>query len=482
MIIDMKRIYLFAVLVAALCFTACNGDYDDWADPQSNAQEDAIAELTSSFTASDVDMTDMVAGDTITVLTLGEMSLSDAEFTPTALLVNGEEVDYTYEDGEFTLIASDLDAIISETYGSRACVDREITIQAEGYAIIDEQGLAVSTDEATITVTPQPTPAVDEAGYYLLGDFEGNSWSLTSPIWMEEVEEDSIYTATVVSTSSTCWYKFYQGSYYDSSDWDVVNLGQMGCATNGDESLTGFIVWNDDAMTSGGVQTPVIPGEGEYTITIDVVNMTYTVVSVSPETWYLVGSGIGDGSWNVGGVDYVGISLYPLAYVEDGVISYTGYFTTDGFKLIKEPDSWGEQWGYSDGYVKNDENSGNLWVDEAGYYTITLDYKNDILTIESYTGTVTEQATMGISGGFNSWGFESIENATGSSHLWRFEFESDSDTELKFLTDSSWATNWGSDTFPSGMGVSNGSNIPVSAGSYIVIFNDIDGGYTFVSK
>lgn len=42
--------------------------------------------------------------------------------------------------------------------------------------------------------------------------------------------------------------------------------------------------------------------------------------------------------------------------------------------------------------------------------------------------------------------------------------------------------NWGASDFPSGIGVQNGANIPVKSGSYIVIFNDITGGYNFVKK
>ena len=204
------------------------------------------------------------------------------------------------------------------------------------------------------------------------------------------------------------------------------------------------------------------------------------VSEIELETWYLCGNNIGDGTWGNDGVDNVGVSLWPLAYVSEGVISWTGYLESGEFKLIKIPGSWAYEYGELDGsYVTS--GGSNITVD-AGYYTITLDYVNENLTIEEYTGTVTEYTTMGISGDFNDWGFTEIENATGSTHLWRTEFSSDEDTTLKFLIDSDWTMDWGSDTFPSGMGVKWGSNIPVTAGSYIVILNDIDGGYTFVEK
>ena len=478
----MKRIYLYAaMMMAGFCLTACDEDYTDWADPQTNDQEETVDAITASFSVSSVDLEGASAGDLVEVASYVSSSAEDASFTGTNLTIDGSSVDFTCEDGIYYVTASTLDNLVRETYGSRASVTRSFTIKVSGAVIVDEQGISASSDEMTLTVTPPPTPEEDANGYYLLGGFVGNDWSLTSPIWMEN-QGDGIYTATVTTSSSECWYKFYEGSYYDSSDWDVVNQGEMGCAENGDQSLTNYVVWSGDGLAANGVQTPVIPAEGTFVITLDIVNMIYSVVSVEPEIWYLVGGCIGDGSWGTGSADNVGVSLYPLAYVSDGVCAYTGYFTTDGFKLIKEVDSWDYQWGYSDGYVKNDGSSGNLWVDEAGYYTVTLDYRNDVLTIEPYTGTVTDYSQMGISGDFNSWGFEQIENATGTTHLWRFEFSSESDTTLKFLTDSSWSSNWGSDTFPSGTGVSNGANIPVTAGSYVVIFNDIDGGYTFVAK
>lgn len=204
------------------------------------------------------------------------------------------------------------------------------------------------------------------------------------------------------------------------------------------------------------------------------------VTTIELETWYLCGNNIGDGTWGNSGVDNVGVSLYPLAYVSDGVISWTGYLEAGEFKLIKIPGSWAYEYGILDGeYVTS--GGSNISVD-AGYYTITLDYQYGNLTIDTYSGTVTEYEQMGISGDFNSWGFTQIENATGNSHMWRTEFSSSEDTTLKFLIDSDWTMDWGSDTFPSGMGIKWGANIPVTAGDYIIFFNDIDGGYTFVSK
>lgn len=205
--------------------------------------------------------------------------------------------------------------------------------------------------------------------------------------------------------------------------------------------------------------------------------------AVVANTWYLVGGNIGDGSWGNSSTDDIGVSLYPMAETSDGILTYTDYFEAGEFKLIKTPGSWDDQWGYSDGYVKNDGGSGNISIDAAGYYTITLDYTNDILEVNEYTADVTTYSEIYVTGDFDSWGVtETMTSCTGSNHLWMYNFESADDTTLKFTCDTSWSYDWGSDTFPSGIGVLWGANIPVTAGSYLLVFNDIDGGYTFISK
>ncbi len=53
------------------------------------------------------------------------------------------------------------------------------------------------------------------------------------------------------------------------------------------------------------------------------------------------------------------------------------------------------------------------------------------------------------------------------------------DGPAKFRQDNDWAINWGAAEFPSGIGTQDGANIPVTAGSYLVIFNRTTGAYSF---
>lgn len=54
--------------------------------------------------------------------------------------------------------------------------------------------------------------------------------------------------------------------------------------------------------------------------------------------------------------------------------------------------------------------------------------------------------------------------------------------ELKFRQDNNWTLNWGSNTFPSGIGIQDGLNIPIpSFGNYDITFNRVTGEYSFVA-
>ncbi len=233
-------------------------------------------------------------------------------------------------------------------------------------------------------------------------------------------------------------------------------------------------------------------------VTLNTIPYYIALKNADPELWYLVGECIADGSWgNAAGA--VGKSLIPLMTLADqeydkvtgkGIISYTGFFPAGkGFKLIKVPGSWDEQWGAGEsGYVMNDGGSGNITVPADGCYTVKLDTKNNVLTVDAYEGTPRVMDSMGIPGGHNGW--DPTGNAMTASdtyegaqnHFWYTTLTADADTELKFAANGGWDFNWGATTFPYGQGTQNGPNIPFVAGSYSVYLNDITGQYMFIAN
>ena len=214
------------------------------------------------------------------------------------------------------------------------------------------------------------------------------------------------------------------------------------------------------------------------------------------EIWYLVGNEIGSKSWdNSAGAVATGglIPMYPImgneydARTGQGEIEYVGYFHADqGFKLIKVPGSWDDQWGQgSDGYVKNDGGSSDFKLAADGYYRIRLNTATDELVIEPYESTPGVYTQIGMPGEYQGWNpADNLMNGMSTSvenHDWYLMSVTYSDTELKFAADGAWDVNWGATDFPYGIGTQNGPNIPVKAGTYNVFFNDILGTYNFIA-
>lgn len=245
---------------------------------------------------------------------------------------------------------------------------------------------------------------------------------------------------------------------------------------------------------------------GAYTCFSNSVKLTiipyYIMLTDAPiEMWYLIGACIGDGAWT-NSPSAVGTSIYPMSIVDgysydkntgQGELTFTGYLTPDGFKLVHTLESsWPDQWGQGASfgeYVKNDGGSGNITVPVAGYYTITLDTKADKLSIQAADITPTVYSSMNIAGDFNGWSetegamnaVNTSESMIGHNHIWSYTIDATSgDTTCKFLQPG-WAPNWGATTFPYGIGLNNGDNIPVAAGKWVVTFNDIDGSYAFTA-
>lgn len=240
---------------------------------------------------------------------------------------------------------------------------------------------------------------------------------------------------------------------------------------------------------------------GAETVYSNVVSMNVKPYYIDPteavyEVWYLIGDCIGDGSWKNEDMNDVGVSILPMypAYDKDNNnkflpgAMYIGYFPAGaGFKLIKEPGSFDQQWGADgDSYVMNMGSSDNITVAEDGYYKIWYNCATMKLTIEKYEEEPGIYSMISMPGEYQGWDpTQNLMNpfmATDTNHDWLLKnLEIDSDTELKFAADGAWTVNWGGAEFPYGLGVQDGSNIPVLAGKYDVYFNDILGTYTFVA-
>ncbi len=203
----------------------------------------------------------------------------------------------------------------------------------------------------------------------------------------------------------------------------------------------------------------------------------------SDVTLYLIGDATA-GNWdNIAG----NINMYPLLGNKNAPtqFSYTGYFKVGGFKMVKEKGNWDDQYGFdSEGKLSTSGGSGNISVETAGYYKLSIDVAKMTYTLEPITAPTSSYATVGIIGDAtpNGWdGSTAMTKSTFDSNVWYLETTLGAG-EVKFRADNAWAVNWGSDNGYFGTATQDGPNIRVEAGDYIIYFNDSTGAYTLIKK
>lgn len=312
--------------------------------------------------------------------------------------------------------------------------------------------------------------------------------------WNDATEESEATYVELNGNSSTCEF----GVETSQIDRAIMQLGGYDEETVPKEAVKIYIRLR--ATLTSGYQCY------SNSIALSVFPYYMPVVNAEPEIWYLVGDCIGDGTWGNDGTGNIGVSLIPMSIVDgyeynattgQGEIIFTGYFLAGkGFKLIKTPGSWDNQWGNSsapgiDSPVKNDGGSSNLQVATSGYYSVKLNTATDVLTIEAVEAPDVYHIMM--QGDFNGWtdvAMTPVNTVEGmNNHVWKYELDATSgDTTAKFKvapgeggSADGWGVNWGGTSFPYGVGSNGGANIPIPAGRYNVIFNDINGFYYFYS-
>lgn len=238
--------------------------------------------------------------------------------------------------------------------------------------------------------------------------------------------------------------------------------------------------------------------------TINVYPYYMELKSAEPVFWYMIGSGIGDGTWTNNKSWDCYKAIFPMSLEKEysydkktgnGEIQSTIYLTTEvgtsGFKLILTPSDWNAQWGMNNSaFVKNDGGSGNITVTENGYYTITYNTAKDAVSIakaDNQNPTVyTSVSIIGLNGDWtNDIDMTPAKNQGTHNHMWTAQITVDKTTVLKFRANHAWDTNWGygsadGDVALYGFGTNGGHNIGIEPGKYTVYLNDIDGFFRLV--
>ena len=421
----MKKTFLYSLAVlASVSLASCKGDYDDWAQPQNNPQEASAAKYGITFTAGPEAECNMPDEDgVINLVTVNSTDADVAGYTLKDLKVNGEAIEGDFKGNNIQVNAAELEKIVCKQNNSRASVAREINVESK-VTINLESGDAVAINtigKTTAKLKPTPTPAIDENGYYMLGEVNGNGWDAKSPVWMTKVS-DGVYQLKVTTEKDKNYFKFYEGSKFESNNWDVINKGVLGCEKDGCDDASGTIYYTGDSW--GTPQTMVIAGAGTWIVTLDMNNLSY---SVGKPVLYMKGDANG---WN--GYDYLA--------GDDGV-HFTGfmYLNQNGFKFTTAPDWSGT--GYGENFSTAPDAGNIVMTEPAGYYKVDVD-----LSAKTYTLTpITSIGIIGAAVPVTGWDSDQDLTYNVEERCWEIKDIELNAGECKFRANDDWAMQWGYD-------------------------------------
>lgn len=496
----MKKISKYTVIaLTGLLMASCGSDdFTDWADPQTNPQEEAITipGVTASA-ASAIDFSKSADLDSVPTFSLSTAALPEGFELANARIEIAPDVEGATTT---TLGASlngntpsaDLVSMLESAYGKRP-VARDFNAHVYLNAVKD--GQAVLIDAGTVKVTMTPNAPFIASAYYLLGDMTGSGkWAIGDVVKFshsaDDVYTDPVFTVMITTTKDNSYWKIIPQNNIDlGNPWAVQNdpKGVVGVETDGDDSMSGTLI----TSTSEGKNPNAakIAKAGIYQITINMMDYTYTVKEIAPK-YYIVGAMQG---WNSSRDKGMTCMLYAQSTM---VQSYTTKFEGAGNLKIWLGDDFGN-WDSAYGTAVDGDTSASGVIGGSGaiscpepgsYYTFTVDFSSMTYTWTKLANqSPATYASIGLVGDFNGWGSsEDIAMTEVTPHNWYVKTAIPSSGGLKFRADSSWTSNWGTGIDVSdqyyGTGVSGGDNITVPAGTYSVYFNDITGELAFVAE
>ena len=438
----MKKIFLYSLAVlASVSLASCNGDYDDWANPQVNEQEASAAKYGITFAAGTEAESSMPDNDgIINLVTVNSTDANVTGFTLKDLKVNGEAIKGKINGNNIQVNATDLEKILCNQNSSRANVARNMNVESKvSVNLASGDAVAINTvGQTTGKLTPTATPAIDANGYYMLGEVNGNGWDAKNPVWMNKIS-DGVYQLKVTTEKDKNYFKFYEGSKFESGNWDVINTGVMGCEKDGSEDASGTIYYTGDSW--GTPQTMVIAGKGTWIVTLDMNNLSY---SVGKPILYMAG-------------DANGWKQIDVLNSNDGV-NFTGYMylNQNGFKFSTQPNWDGTNYGAD---FDTAPDAGNIVItEEAGFYQVDVDLSKKTYTLTPFT--------IGIIGNATPTGWDGDTNMTYNpeERCWELKNVTLTDGEMKFRHTNDWNLSWGGEL--DNLTTQNGPNIAVAAGTY----------------
>ena len=490
----MKKLSLYiSIALAGLFMGSCSEDFKDWADPQTNPQEDAIT--IPGFTATAAQAIDFAS---VTTDSVNTFSLSSAALPEGFTLANArlELTPQGVENATKTTVNTDLNGkgavadlapVVESAYGKRPTAR---TFDAQVYVNAVKDGQAVLIDAGKINLVMTPKAPFIDTNYYLVGQM--TDWSLDTKFKFThsdaDVYEDPVFTIMFTTTDDNQYWKIIpQGNVDAGNIWAVENnpKGVVGVEKDGDDAMSGTLL----TTTSKGEKANAgkLAKAGTYQMTINMMDYTYSIKQIAPE-YYLVGA---LQSWSDQNMSC--LMTAETAMVQNFTTKWTG---DANMKIWLGSDfgKWDNAFGSASGDGVNTAEGklkaggGAIVCPEKGaYYTFTADFST--MTYK-WTKLANQNPTefkyvslIGVGGKWNDG--DDIDLKQVAPHNWYLAKQEIPAGGLKIRADHKWRDdgNWG---FAEGQNYENkgtlitsggSGNIPVPAGTYNIYFNDITGAY-----
>lgn len=460
----MKKIYLFATLLAFLGIVACEDVYDHMAaPPQSHEQEVEQAlngfnftlgsGLSSAVVLSEEDLDNATVLEAVKTtatpqLAEGATVKFKLELSNTEDFTRVVELHSVSENNTASITANDLNETVKSLYG-KAPNARTVYLRAV-YYIVDGTSSSQVPDPVILgPVTVTPVGPVIETEYYIIGNLNG--WNIEGLDDYKfnhsgrDVYEDPHFTIlvnTMLDADGNGYFKIVPKSSKDAASWD----GVIGNPVDGNTATEGELVMGGDAMR---VEEP-----GWVKVTLNMMEYTYTIEVIGEMNLTLYVPG-GYQGWNPGAA--------PTLYSRDFNFKYEGYVNfneASEFKITSAPNWDGTNYGdEGDGTLSTD--GGNLSVSESGYYKINVDLSG---APYKYTLTKTDWGLIG-SATDGGWDNSTPMTYNADTKVWSVTTTLKAD-EFKFRANNGWDINLGGDLNNLSYG---GDNIKITeAGTYKV--------------
>lgn len=422
---------------------SCSEDFKDWADPQTNPQEDAIT--IPGFTATAAQAIDFasVTTDSVNTFSLSSAALPEGftlgnariELTPQGVENATKTTVNTSLDGKGAV--ADLASVVESAYGKRPTAR---TFDAQVYVNAIKEGQAVLIDAGKINLVMTPKAPFIDAAYYLVGDMfttdDVNGWNTISDKQKfkhsdKDVYEDPIFTITFETTKADQYWKIIPKANVDAGNTDASAAGVVGPKVDGEDSMT-------DSLTNVDAKAGKIAKAGKYKLTLNMMDYTYTFEEVKYDPFiYFIGATDG---WKS--------SDQKLALVDEAKGVYTGYvYVADPneaglqFKFQRVAGSWDNEINagtfntFSDAATPNE--NGNIGVN-AGEGVYYFDVNLGEGTIKA-----TKVEPMGIIGQFNGWSSDAVMTWNAEEYCFEATKVGVTADGWKFRVNGGWDINLG---------------------------------------